>query len=76
VYLTDPSGSGVSVTWDHACPWVQIHTADSVDSRESRIGLAVEPMTCPPDAFNSRRDLIFLDSGARAEASWRISALG
>jgi aldose 1-epimerase len=42
--------------------------------------LAVEPMTCAPDAFNADRydfdaGLIVLDAGASTEASWRITAL-
>ncbi|MCW4456762.1 aldose 1-epimerase family protein [Microbacterium sp. MPKO10] len=76
VQLRSPSGTGVEMTWDDACPWVQVHTADRDDAPEiSRIGLAVEPMTCPPDAFNSGTDLITLDPDASATASWSIRAL-
>jgi aldose 1-epimerase len=32
-------------------------------------------MTCPPDAFNSAVDLIVLDPGSEAAASWRFSAI-
>ena len=28
VRVFDPSGTGVELEWDDACPWVQIHTAD------------------------------------------------
>jgi aldose 1-epimerase len=83
VRLTDPSGVGVQLTWDAACPWVQIHTADLPGGPARpfhRAGLAVEPMTCAPDAFNDdayefATGLITLAPGAVAEASWRISAL-
>lgn len=68
-------GRGVALTWDAACPWVQVHTADRPVPEPSRIGLAVEPMTCPPDAFNSGTDLIVLAPGASASAGWAISAL-
>lgn len=37
-------------------PWLQIYSGEKVE----RLGLAVEPMTCPPDAFNSGIDLISL----------------
>jgi aldose 1-epimerase len=68
-------GHGVEMTWDSACPWVQVHTADRPEPELSRLGLAVEPMTCPPDAFNSGTDLIVLAPGGSATASWTISAI-
>lgn len=68
-------GTGVAISWDAACPWVQVHTADRPDAEQSRIGLAVEPMTCPPDAFNSGTDLIALAPGASSTAGWSIRAL-
>lgn len=37
-------------------PWLQVYTGDKLN----RLGLAVEPMSCPPNAFNSRVDLISL----------------
>ena len=55
-----------------ACPWVQVHTADKPGLPVHRIGLAVEPMTCPPDAFNSGVDLDVLDPGESLVASWHI----
>lgn len=76
VRVTAPDGSGVAMTWDERCPWVQVHTADtpSVPSTH-RIGLAVEPMTCPPDAFNSGTDLIVLPPASSSAASWVIAAI-
>jgi aldose 1-epimerase len=77
------AGSGVEMSWDAACPWVQIHTADRPGGAADpahRVGLAVEPMTCAPDAFNAGSydydaGLIVLEPGAEASASWRIAAL-
>ena len=67
-------GHGVGMRWDAASlPWVQVHTADRPDAPEiSRIGLAVEPMTCPPDAFNSGTDVIRLAPGDTHSASWEL----
>lgn len=73
--LRDPAGTGVGMSWDESCPWLQIHTADKPAPLPNRLGLAVEPMTCPPDAFNSGRDLIRLEPGASHTASWSIYAL-
>jgi aldose 1-epimerase len=70
----DPSGCGVELEWDTSWPWLQIHTADKPVG-PSRLGLAVEPMTCPPDAFNSGTGVIRLAPGESHEASWTIRAL-
>lgn len=75
VRLRGASGAGVEMMWDAGCPWVQVHTADLPDSVASRRGLAVEPMTCPPDAFNSGTDLIVLEPGAAHTAGWSIRSL-
>jgi aldose 1-epimerase len=75
VRVTSPSGTGVAMRWGTECGWVQIHTADQPIPEISRLGLAVEPMTCPPDAFNSGTDVIWLEPGASASAGWTIAAL-
>ena len=84
VRVTTARGEGVAMTWDPTvCPWVQIHTTDLPGGPATpghRGGLAVEPMTCAPDAFNHARyehdtGLTVLAPGASASASWRISAL-
>ena len=75
VRLTAPSGTGVSMSWDASCPWVQVHTADQPVAANSRRGLAIEPMTCPPDAFNSHDDLIVLQPGEVTFAEWTIAAI-
>lgn len=76
VRLLDGRGGGVGMAWDDRCPWAQVHTADTpAVPATHRIGLAVEPMTCPPDAFNSGVDLVTLVPGATHTASWRIFAI-
>lgn len=80
--VEDPTGTGVEMTWDAACSWVQIYTCDQPDGPADpahRTGLAVEPMTCAPDAFNAARHpfdtgLVVIEPGAQAAASWRIAA--
>jgi aldose 1-epimerase len=75
IKLTDSSGSGVKMTYDPSMKWVQIHTADRGGGLGSRTCLAVEPMSCPPDAFNSRIDLITMSPGAKVSHSWSIFAI-
>lgn len=82
--LTDAAGRGVAMVWDAACPWVQVHTADAPEGAESpthRIGLAVEPMTCAPDAFNADAyaydtGLVVIEPGQSSTAQWLIGAIG
>lgn len=75
VWVHAADGSGVAMSWHDACAWVQVHTADTDDRETNRVGLAVEPMTCPPDAFNSGTDLIVLAPGASSSARWTIRAI-
>lgn len=77
VALTAADGQGVAMAWDAGpLPWVQVHTADRPEPELNRCGLAVEPMSCPPDAFNSGTDLVVLAPGDTYQVSWRIHALG
>jgi aldose 1-epimerase len=76
VRVTSKASTGVECEWDPAVlPWVQVHTADLPLAEESRLGLAVEPMTCPPDAFNSGEDLVVLAPGEEHKAFWTIRAV-
>jgi len=79
----ESAGTGVEIVWDAACAWVQVHTADQPEGPASpahRAGLAVEPMTCAPDAFNAAdypfdTGLLVIEPGESVTASWRIAAL-
>lgn len=59
----------VEVWADGAFRWVQLFT------HPTRGALAVEPMTCGPDALNegvTHADLIRLEPGDRAQAAWGV----
>ncbi len=70
------AGGGVQVWMDEHHRWVQVYTAD--DLPEARAALAVEPMTAPPDAFNSGDDVIRLaphgSPGDAVTFTWGIRA--
>lgn len=51
-------------------PWLQIYTGEKL----ARRGLAVEPMTCPPDAFNSGISLIHLAPGEAHQMHFLIGS--
>lgn len=73
VTLAGPAGEpAVSIWADPAFGWWQVFTGDTLIGDRYRRSVAVEPMTCPPDAFRSGRDVIVLAPGATWRASWGI----
>ncbi|WP_309234770.1 aldose 1-epimerase family protein [Nocardia sp. XZ_19_385] len=69
--------SQVAELWvDESYPLIQLFTADSLGHAHRRTGLAAEPMTCPPNAFQSGDGLIKLAAGASVTTRWgaRLSA--
>lgn len=50
--------------------WMQIYTGD----RLGRAGVAVEPMTCPPNAFNTGVDLLWLRPSGSHVFTWKLDA--
>ena len=76
VRVTDAGHRGAELVLDRRCPWVHVYSADLSGGAAHRAALAVEPMTCPPDAFRSGRDLVRLAPGASTTAGWTIRAVG
>lgn len=63
-------GRTVTFWADETLPWGQVFTPPK------RHAIAVEPMTCGPDAFNegpTHADLIVLEPGERTHSAWGIS---
>lgn len=56
-----------------AFPWVQVFTGKAEEGQAGEHGIAVEPMSCPADAFNSGTDLVILEPGASWVGRWGIS---
>ena len=52
--------------------WLQVFTGDPLDPPHRRRALAVEPMTCPPNAFVTGQDLITLDPGSSTQHAWGV----
>ena len=53
IRVTHPDGGGAGLWADEAYRWAQVFTGDTLPETHRRRGVAVEPMTCPPDAFNA-----------------------
>jgi aldose 1-epimerase len=73
VTIAAPDGSAQVEVWgDENFKWWQVFTGDTLSGERFRRSLAIEPMTCPPDAFRSGRDLIVLEPGRSWSAAWGI----
>lgn len=66
VVLTHPETPGTTLVSD--ARWVQVYSGDRIGHR----GVGVEPMTCPPDAFNSDPASVLLPPGQTRTLTMRI----
>ena len=74
VELDHPDGGhGVTLWADERFGYLMIYTGDTLEPDMRRRSLAVEPMSCPPDAFRSGTDRTVLRPGARWTGSWGIT---
>jgi aldose 1-epimerase len=55
--------------------WLQVFTGDPLESEHRRRALAVEPMTCPPNAFVTGDDLLTLAPADSVTHTWGIAVL-
>jgi aldose 1-epimerase len=68
------TGRGASVWMDEHFGYVMAFTADTVEpAGRRRQSIAIEPMTCPPDALRSGIDLVRLEPGTSWRAAWGIA---
>lgn len=70
--LSCPDGASIEMWVDRSYLHLQVFTGDTLTPERRRRGLACEPMTCPPNAFQSGEDLLALEPGERATASWGL----
>ncbi len=75
VTLIDKDDGCVELSMDRNFPYVQIYTGDQLGHGRRRTSVAVEPMTCPPDALRSGKDLVVLQPGQHWAGSWRMRRL-
>ena len=72
VELRDPaSRAGVTLWLDENYRYVQLFTGDPLPDVRRR-SLAVEPMTCPANAFRTGEDLVRLEPGKSCASAWGI----
>lgn len=69
---TDPARRA-TLWMDRAYDYLMLFTGDTLAPPARRRGLAVEPMTCAPNALQSGDGLVVLEPGASHGATWGIS---
>jgi aldose 1-epimerase len=75
--ITHEDGSTVTIWQDAAFKYLMVYTGHHLrDFGFPNPGLAVEPQTCPANAFNTLEDLIWLAPGERWQANWGVTAKG
>jgi aldose 1-epimerase len=73
VELRDSAGGeGIALWVDETYPYLMLFTGDPLPDVNRR-SLAVEPMTCPPNAFRTGDSLVRLEQGASLTTTWGIA---
>jgi aldose 1-epimerase len=72
VALSRPDGHTVALWCDASYPVLQLYTGDTLAPPRRRLGLAAEPMTCPPNALASGEGLIRLEPGQTSVSRWGV----
>jgi aldose 1-epimerase len=68
-------GAGAALWAGPGYRWLQVYTGDTLSQAHRRLAVAIEPMTCPPNAFASGTDLLMLEPGETVTHRWGIQAL-
>jgi aldose 1-epimerase len=72
VTLRMPGGERVELWMDERYKFVELYSGDTLAPERRRRGLAVEPMTCAPNAFQSGDGLVRLEPGATLTSRWGV----
>jgi aldose 1-epimerase len=75
VALSTPDGARVELWMDERYPFVELYTGDTLDPARRRRGVAVEPMTCAPNAFQSGEGLVRLQPEESLTSRWGVRLL-
>ena len=72
--MAHPSGDRAVTVWgDRSVNFMMVFTGDTLAEDRRRRSLAIEPMTCPPDAFRTGTGLIVLEPGQNTVTTWGIT---
>jgi aldose 1-epimerase len=74
VAVAHPDGSPTIMVWmDASFGFVMVFSGDTLEPARRRRAVAIEPMTCAPDAFRSGLGLQVLEPGDQSTAVWGIT---
>jgi aldose 1-epimerase len=78
VHLTGPDRRTASLWVDESYPIVELYSGDTLTPDRRRRGLGTEPMSCPPNAFQTGEHVVRLEPGASVTSAWgaRLSPAG
>ncbi|MFJ9641538.1 aldose 1-epimerase family protein [Streptomyces sp. NPDC004244] len=77
VRLAHPSGEyGTDLWLAEGTEYLQVYTGDTLPQGQRRRAVAVEPMSCPPDAFTSGTSVVALEPGGHHTMRWGITPWG
>jgi aldose 1-epimerase len=73
--LRSGTKEGIRVWMDEAFDYAMVYTAEDLPVDRRRKSVAIEPMTCAPDAFNNRMGLLVLEPGESVAGNWGVRRL-
>lgn len=74
VHVRNPATAREVVVWmDAGFKYVQLYSGETLAPERRRQSLAIEPMTCPPNAFHTGTDVLVLEPGQVHSVVWGIA---
>jgi aldose 1-epimerase len=70
VRLRAPDSTRAELWVDEHYPIVELYSGDTLSEPRRRRGIGTEPMTCPPNAFQTGEGLLRLEPGQTATSQW------
>jgi aldose 1-epimerase len=70
VRLAAPDSHSAELWVDEHYPIVELYTGDTLSEPRRRRGIGTEPMSCPPNAFQTGEGVLRLDPGQTAKSQW------
>jgi aldose 1-epimerase len=70
VRLDGPDERSAELWVDDTYPLIELYTGDTLSPHRRRQGLGVEPMTCPPNAFQTGDGVHWVDPGQTVTTRW------
>lgn len=70
--LTGPDGATAELWVDQSYPIIEIYTGDTLAPPRRRLGLGTEPMTLPPNGFQTGEGLVTLAPGESLTTRWGV----